>query len=366
MHGIDAPKGPLRDAVVLTLVILGFVPSLSLLSPPAQQHQIRQLPLVCLIPRRRRDFTIAVRPSAITLVITTSTARDTPTESKTTATTTSAFETQLSSSTPAKTEAKPSSSVIPISEESNDVGRLIAIIVPIAVVVIFLLTLALWCFKRRRRRRKLKQEQGPLYDASIRPNRFRNSMLNPVIGIFQWGKRLSHRQFLYGESKGGPGCNNSERANAEKSPSSGPLIPPATPAFLNSPLSTTSSPTLYRTPPTSPCENKDTTAPMELTGSVPQPAPAELDGISCNRMAELPTTTQRELINIPLSQRVSGIGINCERIPDSSGNEPLSITTSEGVVLAPNLMGSHGQQHQGGATDHVTSFMEYQSNKAPP
>lgn len=101
----------------------------------------------------------------------------------------------------------------------------------------------------------------------------------------------------------------------------------------------------------------------ELPGTVPQMAdliPELPDDPSPHVPAELSTTPERLLINIPAQRRVNYNRLDGE---DASRNdEPLSVTTSDGVVLQANMNSFFNEDtsvrnstHQG----HVLSFMHY-------
>lgn len=106
--------------------------------------------------------------------------------------------------------------------------------------------------------------------------------------------------------------------------------------------------------------------PIELPASKSQVPPIELDSTSCSPIAELSASPVQQQNDIPPYLSNPSAGLNSELRPVSPGHDGLSITTPEGVVLAPNLTSENYPEHQHGATEHVTSFMDFQIHKTSP
>ncbi|EEP76565.1 predicted protein [Uncinocarpus reesii 1704] len=243
-------------------------------------------------------------------------------------------------------------------------GSLFAIIVPIIAVIIIVLVLAVCCFKRRKKR-LAGQVRGTTPVSKL--NGFRSSCLAPALELLKSAKPQTN------DSRSSSGGTQDIHVQSKikelhdkgaTAPDSAALS--ASPGFSNNSPSLGPAPPTYRSSPNPLYDEQIPIRPMELPGSFPQGPPIELDDTSCERVAELSTPAQQALIDIPLSQRTVYICPNRRETTTSSANGPLSITTHDGVVLAPNLMCSCGQRHHSGATDHVTSFMDYQSNIKPP
>lgn len=99
---------------------------------------------------------------------------------------------------------------------------------------------------------------------------------------------------------------------------------------------------------------------MELLGSLPRIPPIELDSTNGSPIAELSASP------ISPSQRNPNIHPDTGLTPGLSGDGGLSITTPEGVILKPNLTSDCAQGYQPGPADHVTSFMDFQTNETSP
>ncbi|EER28718.1 predicted protein [Coccidioides posadasii C735 delta SOWgp] len=228
-----------------------------------------------------------------------------PTSSSThsTATRTS---TQTVSHDPAKIAAETSSPVPGTSSPAPEagpsrfnIGRLIAIVVPIGVAVILLLALV-WFASRRQRKRNVAQEGSPP-EGSSKPPWFRGSVLASRASLFSSEKQLSHNQPLSGREEGYQSKNeikdlydnnqilSEPMALAASSETNGSGSPPAGLA-----------PPMYSSLVNPPHENQAAVL-LELPGSIPQGPPIELEDTSCDRITDLSALPHQKSINTPPS-----------------------------------------------------------------
>ncbi|KMP09900.1 hypothetical protein CIRG_09133 [Coccidioides immitis RMSCC 2394] len=207
--------------------------------------------------------------------------------------------TQTVSHDPAKTAAETSSPVPGTSSPAPEagpsrfnIGRLIAIVVPIGVAVILLLALV-WFASRRQRKRNVAQEGSPP-EVSSKPPWFRGSVLASRASLFSSEKQLSHNQPLSGRAEGYQNKNEikdlydnnqllsepmalaaSSETNGSRSPPAG-LAPPMYSSLLNPPH-----------------ENQAAVL-LELLGSIPQGPPIEVDDTSCDRITDLSSSSEAD------------------------------------------------------------------------